>query len=192
MDYINNLINLASHIISNGGFLFGMFIVVIEAFIPILPLSLFIALNTHVFGMIPGILLSWISTSFGSFLVYSLFYYLSNDVIYKRISKKTKAKIEKSVDKFQNISLANLTVIITLPFTPAFFVNILGGVAGINRKKFVIATLIGKIFMVAFWGIVGKSFIESMADVTSIIIIGIMIVTAYALSKLISKEFNIK
>lgn len=192
MDLINTIVEYSTEVISNGGILFGMLLIMIESFIPALPLSVFIALNTHTFGLLPGILISWVSTCIGCYISYLIFYYISNNIIYKYLSKKTRNKIDKAIDKFQSISLANLTVIITLPFTPAFLINILAGVSGMSKKKYIIALLIGKIFMVSFWGYIGKSFVESMTDISSIIVMSIMIIIAYALSKLIGKNANIE
>ena len=192
MDLINTIVEYSTEVISNGGILFGMLLIMIESFIPVLPLSVFIALNTHTFGLLPGILMSWVSTCIGCYISYLIFYYVSNNIIYKYLSKKTRNKIDKAVDKFQNISLANLTVIITLPFTPAFLINILAGVSGMSKKKYIVAVVIGKIFMVSFWGYMGKSFVESMTDISAIIVMSIMIIIAYALSKLIGKNANIE
>ncbi len=192
MDLINTIVEYSTEVISNGGILFGMLLIMIESFIPALPLSVFIALNTHTFGLLPGILMSWVSTCIGCYISYLIFYYISNNIIYKYLSKKTRNKIDKAIDKFQSISLANLTVIITLPFTPAFLINILAGVSGMSKKKYIVALLIGKIFMVSFWGYIGKSFVESMTDISAIIVMSIMIIIAYALSKLIGKNANIE
>ena len=192
MDLINTIVEYSTEVISNGGILFGMLLIMIESFIPVLPLSVFIALNTHTFGLLPGILMSWVSTCIGCYISYLIFYYVSTNIIYKYLSKKTRNKIDKAVDKFQNISLANLTVIITLPFTPAFLINILAGVSGMSKKKYIVAVVIGKIFMVSFWGYIGKSFVESMTDISAIIVMSIMIIIAYALSKLIGKNANIE
>jgi len=191
LDIINTFIEYSTNVISNGGVLLGMFLISIESFIPVLPLSVFVALNTHTFGLLPGILMSWISTCIGCFISYSIFYYVSNNVIYKHLSKKTMKKVDKAIDKFKNISLSNLTVIITLPFTPAFLINILSGVSGMSRKKFLVAILIGKVFMISFWGYIGKSLVESMTDITTIIIMSIMIIIAYVLSKAVGKKANI-
>ena len=192
LDLINTIVEYSTEVISNGGILFGMLLIMVESFIPVLPLSVFIALNTHTFGLLPGILMSWVSTCIGCYISYLIFYYVSNNIIYKYLSKKTRNKIDKAVDKFQNISLANLTVIITLPFIPAFLINILAGVSGMSKKKYIVAVVIGKIFMVSFWGYIGKSFVESMTDISAIIVMSIMIIIAYALSKLIGKNANIE
>ena len=60
LDIINTFIEYSTNVISNGGVLLGMFLIIIESFIPVLPLSVFVALNTHTFGLLPGILMSWV------------------------------------------------------------------------------------------------------------------------------------
>ncbi len=190
MEYINLFVNYCTEIITNGGFLIGMIIVILESIIPIMPLGIFIALNANAFGLIPGIIISWIATCIGCFISYTLFYYLS-DKLEHLFSKKLRRKIEKNIDKYQKIELSKLVVILTLPFTPAFVVNIICGMIRLNRKKFITAILIGKIFVSFFWAYIGKSLIESISDISTLITIAVMIVIAYGLSKLIGKETKI-
>ena len=192
MEWIQKVIEFSTNFISSGGLLFGFFIVYIECLIPVLPLSVFIALNVNAFGMINGMILSWIATCLGCFLSYSLFFYLSNKFIYKLFSKSKKKSIEKAVEKVKKISFSNLVLLIALPFTPAFLINIICGIATISRKKFITSILIGKIFIIIFWSYIGKSFIESMTDINTIIIISLMLIMAYIISKFVSKKMNIE
>ena len=191
MNYVDAFINFSTNFISNGGILFGMLIVMLESFIPFLPLCIFIALNINAFGLIIGVIASWIATCIGCYISYLVFYHLSNDVIYKRLSKKNKNKVDKALKSFKKLSFPGLVVIITLPFTPAFLINILAGLTLISRKRYLAALLIGKIFMVIFWGYVGKSFIESITDISAIIFILITVIIAYIISKIVVKRVNL-
>ena len=112
--------------------------------------------------------------------------------IYKLFSKGKKKKLEKAVSKIKNVSFPNLVLLIALPFTPAFLINIICGIATISKKKFIASILIGKIFIIIFWGYIGKSFIESMTDINTIIIIALMLIMAYVISKFVSKKMNIE
>ena len=47
-----------------------------------------------------------------------------------------------------NIDFNTLVVIIAIPFTPAFLVNIAAGLSNIPIKKYIFALLIGKPFMI--------------------------------------------
>ncbi|MBE6157407.1 MAG: TVP38/TMEM64 family protein [Firmicutes bacterium] len=192
MEVVNRYIELATNLISSGGIFYGFILILIESFIPILPLGVFIALNVSAYGMIKGIIISWIATCIGCFLSYSFFYYLSNKFTYKLFSKSKKKKIEKAVEKIGKIPFPNLVLLIALPFTPAFLINIVCGISKISRKKFIAAIIIGKIFMIIFWSYIGKSLIESMTDINTIIIISIMLVVAYGISKFVSKKINIE
>ena len=191
MEFADKIIEISTNFISSGGIPFGMLIVMLESFLPILPLCVFIALNINAFGLLIGVIISWIATCVGCFISYLLFYYLSNDVIYKRLSKKNKSKVDKALKSFKQLSFPGLVVLITVPFTPAFLINILAGLTAISRKKYLAALLIGKIFMVIFWGYIGKSFIESITDISTIIFIVAMIVIAYIISKIVVKRVNL-
>ena len=96
------------------------------------------------------------------------------------------------IPKISNIRFSSLVLLITLPFTPASLINILSGMAGISKKKFLAALLIGKVFSTTFWGYIGKSLIESVTDLTTLIYIGIALLVAYVLSKIVSKRMNIE
>ena len=61
-----------------------------------------------------------------------------------------------------------------------------------NKKKFVTSIIIGKFFMVYFWGFVGTSLIESLKDPSILIKIGIALVVAYVISKIVNKKFRLE
>lgn len=192
---INTLIELidyATKLIQNGGLIVGFLLIVLEAFIPILPLGAFVTLNINAFGSFIGLLLSWCATVIGSFLMYLLCYYISTKFIYKLIKEKTKEKIINTTKHFKKIKLTSLVLIITLPFTPSCFVNILAGISNISKEKYLISLLIGKVFHIIFWAYIGMSLIESITNIKAIIFIIIILIIAYIISKIISKKFKIE
>ena len=46
--------------------------------------------------------------------------------------------------------------------------------------------------MISFWAYIGKSFIESMSDLKTIITILVMLLMTYIISKIVSKKINIE
>ena len=60
-----------------------------------------------------------------------------------------------------------------------------------NFKKFFIAILISKIFLVYFWGFVGTSLVESFQNPTSLITVVMMMIIAYVISLVIKKVFKV-
>lgn len=178
--------------LSNGpiiSFIIGILIIVLESMIPALPLSVFITLNIIVFGNISGYFISLFATILGCTLSFWIFRKGFRTFFYRKIENKINMK--KLVKKITNIDLSNLTLIIAMPFTPAFLVNIAAGLSKISYKKFLLALIIGKTFMVYFWGFVGSTLVESFTDIKVVIEIIIFMVIAYVLSKLINKKFEI-
>ena len=192
MNFIQYIIDHSTEFVSNGGILVGFFFVFIECFIPALPLSVFVALNVNAFGFFIGFLISWIATCLGSFICYRFFYFLGEKIYQKFLKRKTIQRIKNGIDRFQRIKFTELVLILTLPFTPSCLVNILGGLTKMSREKFLFALLIGKSFSVIFWAYIGKSFIESLTDLKSIIYIIITLVLAYIISKIVSRKMNME
>ena len=46
--------------------------------------------------------------------------------------------------------------------------------------------------MILFWGYVSKSLIESMTDINTIIIVSLMLIVAYVISKFVSKKVDLE
>ena len=46
--------------------------------------------------------------------------------------------------------------------------------------------------MITFWGYVSKSLIESITDINTIIIVSLMLVVAYMVSKVVGKKVDLE
>ena len=171
------------------GFLAGSLLIILESMIPILPLGIFVAFNFNAYGFFIGFLISYLSTIFGCVLAY----FLSKRLFSVYISKKSKdsERLDRIVKVFKNVKFSNLVLIIALPFSPAFLINIAAGTVKMNLKKFIAALFISKISIVYFWGMVGKSFIESLGDIDSLIIISLLLLFCCFLSKIVEKKLKL-
>lgn len=188
--------NLQNYLLSIG--LMGAFlscgIIVVESILPIMPVAIFISILFYTFGSFFGFVMCYICTLAGCVLSYKVCRSkLRGFVINKfivRLSEKNQRRINSVIDYITGLSTTSLAVLIALPFTPAFVINIAAGLANVRKKKFYTALIIGKAFMVYFWGYVGKSLLESMSNPLILIKVVAMLVGAYILSKISSKVFN--
>ncbi len=171
------------------GPLLGSLFIILESIIPPLPLFVFITINFVAFGKVLGFIISWICTCIGCILSYYLVKKLFRNWVVNKI--KDVNLLTKCMNYVENLSLTQVTMILSIPFTPAFMVNIAAGLCNMNFKKFLTAILISKIFLVYFWGIVGTGLLESFHNPTSLITVVVMIVIAYILSVVIKKVFKI-
>ena len=156
------------------GPLFGSLLIVIESIIPVLPLF---------------VVISWICTILGCILAYFLVKKCLSNFVLKKI--KNIDLLNRCIEYFKDLSLPKITVIMAIPFTPAFMMNIAAGLVKMEFKKFFISLLISKIFLVYFWGEVGTGLIESFKNPSSLITVGIMVIVAYLLSIIVKKVFKI-
>lgn len=171
------------------GSLLGCVFIILESIIPPLPLFVFITLNFVAYGKLVGFIISWICTCIGCLLSYFLVKKFLRNWVLKKI--KNVDLLTKWMSYIENLSLSKVTVILAIPFTPAFMVNIAAGICNMDFKKFSIAILISKIFLVYFWGVVGTGLLESLHNPRSIITVIMMMVVAYLVSLIIKKVFKI-
>lgn len=188
-EYVNSVINNLQSISASLPFglsiLFCFFIIVMESILPMLPLGVFIALNMVLIGNVLGFAVSWVATSIGCLLAFFISRKLHGGFLENNEVRKMSKKIGK-------IPLSSFVVITALPFTPAFFINIVSGLSEMKVKKFIVGILISKIFVVYFWGFVGTTFLQSVTDIKVLIELVIMLLVAYLLSKLAMKKYNME
>lgn len=189
---VENLSNyLETFLLSLGAFapILACFLIVIESIIPILPLCVFITINFCFFGKLIGFIISWICTCIGCFLSYILVKKGFKTIAFN--SAQNSGLLQKVIKVIKNLDVTKLILIIAIPFSPAFLINIAAGLANIDRKKFIFSILIGKIFMVYFWGFIGLSFIESLKKPIIIFKIIILLLFAYIFSIIAKKLLKI-
>lgn len=174
------------------GLVGGFLLIVLESIIPALPLSVFIGLNIITFGKILGYVISYFGTIVGCMLSFITFRYILKNYLYKIFKEKTRIKIEDLMKKMTNIDFNTLVVIIAIPFTPAFLVNIAAGLSNIPIKKYIFALLIGKPFMIYFWGYIGANLLESLKNPIILVKIIVIVLLAYLISKVVEKIINVE
>ena len=191
-EMFDSLYNVVMGMINSLGVygpLLACLFIIIESIIPPLPLFVFVTLIFVAYGPFWGFLLSWICTCIGCMLSYFLVKNVFRKMIVKRM--KNDGALAKSMNYIEHLSLSKIMIILAIPFTPAFAMNIAAGLANMDKKKFFIAIVVSKIFLVYFWGIVGTSLLESLHNPKSLITVAVMVILAYVFSVVIKKVFKI-
>lgn len=188
LDTIKIILNTLIEFIQNSGFLgviFACGLISVESIIPVMPISVFITINFLVLGHPLGFVVSYIFTVIGCIMSY----YIFKKGFGNKFEKLTENKklISKYKKLFKNITTGQLILIIAMPFTPAFVVNIVAGLVKMDFKKYLIGLLFGKLAMVYFFGFIGTSLIDSIKNPTILIKIAIIMLLTYILYLLIKK-----
>ncbi|MBN2981997.1 MULTISPECIES: TVP38/TMEM64 family protein [Cohnella] len=131
----------------------GILLPLAEAFLPFLPLVVFVVANATAYGMWAGFLLSWIGVSVGSFLVFLLARRFAGR-FGERIRKRS-PKMERFFSWIENKGFTPIFVLSCFPFSPSALINIASGMSKIGLHTFLTAILLGKsvmIFTLSFLG----------------------------------------
>ncbi len=191
-EIIDSFVTNSTTILTSIGPIAGILLIILESILPMLPLSVFITLNMISCGSFFGFLISWISTIIGCMLSFTLFRYFFQKKLYRFIKRKEQDKFAGIMKTISNIKFSNLVILIAIPFSPAFFINIAAGVSKIKTEKFFLAAIIGKMVMVYFWGYIGTTLLESLTDITVLFKIAFLLVLAFFVSKIVEKKLKLK
>lgn len=171
------------------GPLLGCLFIVLESIIPPFPLFVFITINFVAFGSVLGFIISWLCTCIGCVLSYYLVKKIFRSLVVRKIRNMN--LLTKCMNYVENLSLTQIIIILSIPFTPAFMINIAAGLCNMDFKKFLTSILVSKIFLVYFWGFIGTGLLESLHNPSSFVTVIVMVVIAYILSNVIKKVFKI-
>jgi len=192
MESISIIIEQIVNYMGAFGFLAGFLLVLLESIFPPLPLGVIVGINMLSFGKVFGFILSYIATLTGCMASFFLFRHLFKDKFMHWFSKKNQTKIKKWMKKLTDIDFNTLVVVMALPVTPAFLVNIAAGLSDISYRKYLIAMIIGKPAMLLFYGYIAVSFVESLKDPINFIKIGALVLGAYLISKIIERVVKVE
>ncbi len=193
MDFFNELYNIIVNLINSSSFygpLLACLLIVLESIIPILPLFVFIGIVFVSYGYIVGFLISYILTIVGCVLSFFLVRKLFNNYFTRKVRKNK--KFDKLMKKIDKMKLSTLALIVAIPFTPAFMVNICAALSKMDFRKYLYSLIIGKVSLVFFWGFIATSLLESLRNPKILVVIFIMLGLAYLASKLVTKKLNIE
>lgn len=195
MEFFSSLDKIITSVLESMGVfapLLACGLILIESIFPILPLALFITINFYYLGTLVGFIISWSLTCVGCFISFKLCRNKLKKHFDNMLDKKENKMLHKLMHSMSHLKLEQLVILISIPFTPAFLVNIAAGLSNMDTKKFMTSIIIGKIVLVYFWGFIGTSLIESLKNPLILIKVGIIVLIAFIISKIINKKYRIE
>ena len=107
-----------------------------------LPSIFFSTANGLLFGVVPGIIISWLAETVGVVLSFMIMRYILRDTAHKVIEK---SEFLLKVDDFSGKN--GLTVMLfarAIPYFPSGIITALGAISQISLRDYIIANLVGK------------------------------------------------
>ncbi|GIN84067.1 alkaline phosphatase [Heyndrickxia sporothermodurans] len=154
---IENMMNLIEQYRSLGP-LPGIFLLLLEAFFPFLPLILIVIANTNAFGLWLGFFISWIGASVGAILVFLVIRKFGKSRLLSFLHKNRQVK--KITDWVERHGFGPIFLLLCFPFTPSAVVNIVAGLSKINMIQYFLAVVTGKMVMIFIVSFVGHDIVS--------------------------------
>lgn len=142
------------------------------------PAIIFSTANTLIFGIIPGIILSWIAETVGVTLSFLLMRFLFRGSAEKLIAKHASLK---KIDSFSGKSGFKFMLIARMvPYFPSGVLNALGAISAISLTDYVISSFIGKFPSTAIEAIIGHDTVTHVQNPTRLIVVCVLAVLLIA------------
>ena len=166
----------------------GIMLPLIEAFLPFLPLFVFVVANTNAFGLWLGFLLTWLGSTIGSIFVFLLIRKYGHIKLLAFIKRnKQVKKLTKWLDLH---GFAPIFLLLCFPFTPSAVVNIVAGLSRISAIQYIMAVATGKLVMVFTISYVGHDIMSLFRQPVKSAIVLVIIFILWYVGKRIEARLN--
>ncbi|MBP2076627.1 TVP38/TMEM64 family protein [Oceanobacillus polygoni] len=166
----------------------GILLPFIEAFLPFLPLIVFVLGNAAAYGLLEGFLFSWIGASSGAVVVFIVIRRLGNTKLFLKIRKNNQVKrITAWVERH---GFGPLFLLLCFPFSPSAIINVVAGLSKVSTHQFILAVFLGKAVMIFSISYVGSSIMEFAKNPVRTIVVGIGIFLFWMLGKYLEQKLQ--
>ncbi|MGG1396383.1 TVP38/TMEM64 family protein [Bacillus salipaludis] len=174
---LDNIMDLIKQYRSLGP-LPGILLPMLEAFLPFLPLFLFVMANASAFGLWWGFLFSWLGACIGALLLFFVIRRFGQRRLLSFLPKHP--KVRKLMDWVDRHGFGPLFILLCFPFTPSAVVNIVAGLSKISMYQYMLAVFIGKMVMIFTISFVGYDLHSLITKpYRTIIVVGVIFILWY-------------
>ncbi|OCA87387.1 TVP38/TMEM64 family protein [Pseudobacillus wudalianchiensis] len=168
----------------------GFLLPLIEAFLPFLPLVVFVMANASAFGLWWGFLLSWGGSVTGAILVFLLVRNYGQRKVLSFLHRHHQVK--KLMNWVDRHGFGPVFLLLCFPFTPSAVVNIVAGLSNISIRQYLLAVMAGKVVMIFTISFIGYDFFSLIKEPIRTTILGVIIFVLWAVGKQIERHLNKK
>lgn len=166
----------------------GILLPLLEAFLPFLPLFLFVMANASAFGLWLGFLYSWVGAVAGALIVFLLVRKYGQKRILRFL--KNHKQVQKLMKWVEKHGFGPLFILLCFPFTPSAVVNIVAGLSNISIAQYMLAVLTGKIVMIFTISFVGYDIRSLITQPIRTAIVALVIFILWYVGKIIEIKMN--
>ena len=169
------------------GYIPGFIMLYLRAIVPVLPLTLYVVLLIHAYGLFPGIIISWLGIVSGTFTVFLICKKFVNTIRMKKL--KSRKSVQRLISFIDRQGLIPLFVLLCFPFTPNTLINIIASLSHIKIKYYFFVLVISKLISITILGVMGKEIFTIFTNPLRALIKIVLLVVLWFISKKVEKHF---
>lgn len=168
--------------------LMGILLVMIEAFIPILPLYVLVSINVMAFGFWQGYILSWVGNCGGTIIVFLLIRRFGAERFQRKIQKSR--RIKNIFLWIERHGFLPVFILLSFPFTPSSVISGLSALSKVETRVFVFAILFGKLLMILSLSFIGFNISEFFTKPIRSSLFILMTLAVSGIGKIVIKKYE--
>ncbi|MGZ9465745.1 TVP38/TMEM64 family protein [Staphylococcus epidermidis] len=169
------------------GYIPGFIMLYLRAIVPVLPLTLYVVLLIHAYGLFPGIIISWLGIVSGTFTVFLICKKFVNTIRMKKL--KSRKSVQRLISFIDRQGLIPLFILLCFPFTPNTLINIIASLSHIKIKYYFLVLVISKLISITILGVMGKEIFTIFTNPLRALIMIVLLVVLWFISKKVEKYF---
>ncbi|MBM0753501.1 TVP38/TMEM64 family protein [Staphylococcus epidermidis] len=169
------------------GYIPGFIMLYLRAIVPVLPLTLYVVLLIHAYGLFPGIIISWLGIVSGTFTVFLICKKFVNTIRMKKL--KSRKSVQRLISFIDRQGLIPLFVLLCFPSTPNTLINIIASLSHIKIKYYFFVLVISKLISITILGVMGKEIFTIFTNPLRALIMIVLLVVLWFISKKVEKHF---
>lgn len=166
----------------------GILLPMLEAFLPFLPLVVFVVANATAFGLWWGFLFSWIGAVGGAFLIFLVIRRYGQMRFFRFLQKHK--QVQRLMNWVESHGFGPLFLLLCFPFTPSAIVNIVAGLSKVSTLQYGLAVIGGKAVMIFTISFVGYDIVSLIQKPVRTVIVGIIIFILWFVGKRLEVRLN--
>ena len=170
------------------GMVVGFIITFLEAFLPFLPLVLFIVVNVTAYGVLWGFIISWLGTLVGSYAVFLVVRKFGRARIIRKWVQTR--QVQRLIRVVNMAGISPLLVLLCFPFTPGILVNIVAGLSHIKKQYYFITLFVSKFAMIFLLTFIVQDVTQLIRSPIKLIIVSIVLFLLWGFGKLFERALN--
>ncbi|MFD2760647.1 TVP38/TMEM64 family protein [Lentibacillus juripiscarius] len=166
----------------------GILLPFVEAFLPFLPLVVFVIANAAAYGLWEGFILSWLGACTGSVLVFLVIRRLGDKRIF--MAMRRNKRVRQVTNWVERHGFGPLFLLMCFPFSPSSVINVVAGLSKISVQQFILAVLMGKSVMIFSIAFIGSSIFEFAKNPVRTIVVAVCILLFWIFGKYIERRLH--